>query len=305
MSLRALVVGYGSIGARHAAVLAGLNCDVALVTARTDAPVPAFASIEQALSGFTPDYVVVANETAAHVDTLRRLAAGGFGGLVLVEKPLNGDGTALPEHRFRHLAVGYNLRFHPVLTALGRAIEGRRIVSVQAYAGQYLPDWRPGTDWRQSYSASVARGGGVLRDLSHELDYLAVLFGRWSRLAALGGASGALDIESDDGWGVLMETAKVPILTLQLNYLDRPGRREIVVNTADETFRADLVAGTLQAGREAERFAVERNDTYILQHRAMLEGRLDEPCTADEAMDVMATIGAIERAAATGEWVTR
>lgn len=36
--MRALIIGYGSIGKRHARVLAEEGCEVALVTAQADVP---------------------------------------------------------------------------------------------------------------------------------------------------------------------------------------------------------------------------------------------------------------------------
>lgn len=300
---RALIVGYGSIGARHASLLTELGCDVSLVTRRKDAPFPAFASITDALHEAAPDYVVIANETAAHLASLQELSSTGFRGLVLVEKPLLAGPGTLPDHGFKQLAVAYNLRFHPTLQALRAALNGQRIVSVQAYVGQYLPDWRPGTDWRASYSTDAARGGGVLRDLSHEIDYLAWLFGPWTKLAALGGNLGTLDIAADESWAILMQTANVPLLTVQLNYLDRKGRREIVVVTDSETFKADLVAGTLTTGRETTSFEVERNASYRAQHEAMLAGTCDDLASAADGLETLATIAAIERAASSGLWI--
>ena len=67
----------------------------------------------------------------------------------------------------------------------------------------------------------------MLRDLSHELDLIQWLFGRWTRLTALGGRRGELEIDADDTWAVLLELDSGAIATLHLNYLDRPGRRRV------------------------------------------------------------------------------
>ena len=45
-------------------------------------------------------------------------------------------------------------------------------------AGNDLRRWRPDTDYKSSVSASARLGGGVLRELSHELDYLMWIFGK-------------------------------------------------------------------------------------------------------------------------------
>jgi predicted dehydrogenase len=296
---RAAVVGYGSIGQRHARVLSELGCEVAVVSRRAVEHRRAFASTAQMVRDFDPQYVVVANETSRHAEAVAELAAARYRGRLLIEKPLAGARVeGIPG-----AAVGYNLRFHPVLQALKEALSGERLLSIQIYCGQYLPDWRPGTDYRRSYSASRAAGGGVLRDLSHELDYLQWLAGPWRRVAALGGRLGELDIDSDDAWALLVELERCPAATVQVNYLDRPGRRQIVLNTAGHTYAADLGRAMLVRDGAEKRFEVERDDTYRAQHKAMLAGDLTRACSIADAERVMQLVAAAERSAAEGSWV--
>ncbi len=311
-----LVVGHGSIGARHARLLAELGHRVAVVSGRASpgraspgaAPGPVYRSLAAALTAGSPDYVVIANETAGHRSVLAALAECGFAGTVLAEKPLFARPRPLPDNRFRALFVGYNLRFHPLIQELRRRISaarsaGEQILAVEAYAGQYLPDWRPGRDVRRTASASAARGGGALRDLSHELDLLLWLFGPWQRLAALGGRFGTLDIDSDDAWALVLRLEGCPLATLQLNYFDRPGRRRLVVHSERHTYLADLTAGTLTCDGQSENFTAERDATYREEHRAALAGDDRWLCGAGQGLAVVGMIEAVERAARDGAWV--
>lgn len=303
--MRALVVGQGSIGKRHARILPELACDVAVVSRREQPGPRSYRDIATALSHEQPDYVVIANETSSHHSALEALAAAGFSGAVLIEKPLFEARRTPPPDRFRKSAVAYNLRFHPVLLALKQQIAGRPILAVEAYAGQWLPDWRPGTDHRDSYSSRADQGGGVLRDLSHELDLIAWLFGSWSRIAALGGRRSDLTADSDDLWTVLFELDSGTAVTLHLNYLDRPGRRRLVVLTSDTTLVADLTASTLTMNGTDIRFDTGRDETYRAEHRAMIAGGPGEPCSIAAGLDVLDTIAAIERAAASRMFISR
>ena len=304
MMQRALVVGYGSIGARHARLLRDLGLEVGVVSRRGAGEGPVFQDLADGCRQFRPDYVVIANETANHVSALEALASVGFDGLTLVEKPLAISRESLygitcgPRVR-----VAYNLRFHPALRALKARLADDRPIVIQAYVGQYLPDWRPGTDYRTGYSASRAAGGGVLRDLSHELDYLRWLFGPWSRVAAVGGRKGELEIDSDDTWCVLMEHHAGPVLTLQMNYLDRVPRRELTIIGAKHSYRLDMIAGTLTIDGATEKFKVERDQTYRDQHAAMLSGRSGELSSFEDGVAIMTTINAIESAAREQRWV--
>lgn len=305
MMRRALVVGYGSIGARHAHLLRELGLEVGVVSRRGAGGGPVSNELTDACRQFEPDYVVIANETVKHVDSLNALSSIGFSGWTLVEKPLAINLESLagvtggPKIR-----VAYNLRLHPAMIRLKERLAEDCPIAVQAYVGQYLPDWRPGTDYRASYSANKAAGGGVLRDLSHELDYLRWLFGPWSRLAAAGGRRGDLEIDSDDTWSILMEQEAGPVLSLQMNYLDRVARRELTVLGASHSYRIDLIAGTLAIDGVTECFAVERDQTYRDQHLAILSGRTDELPSFAEGVAIMATIDAIECAAREQRWVS-
>lgn len=301
---KALVVGLGSIGSRHARILLELNCVVSVVSRRPVEGYDHYSNLDDALHQVAPDYVVVANETAAHIDTMQHLAKSGYEGMVLLEKPLGVQPDNLPRHHFLRVAIAYNLRFHPVLGALHEVLAGEEIISAQIYCGQYLPDWRPGTDYRRSYSARRELGGGVLRDLSHEIDYMAWLFGGWRRLAALGGRLGGLEIDSDDCWGVLVEYERCPVATLQINYFDRPGRREIVVNTKRHTFRADLKSATVECDGEISSLPYQLDDTYRAQHVAMLAGDTARLCSLEEGVKVMRFLSACENAAFKGQWMS-
>lgn len=299
-----VVVGYGSIGARHVRILQELGHDVAVVS-RRDVDVPElYSDVGDALRQHDPGYVVIANRTAEHRETLQALDRAGFIGNILVEKPLFDAPHPVDSHT-GHVFVAYNLRFHAVLRKLKKLLEGECIVSAHIYVGQYLPQWRPQADYRTSYSASARQGGGVLRDLSHELDYIAWFFGGWNSVAALGGHFSTLEIDSDDVFSVLLETPVCPVVSLQMNYLDRVGRRVVVVNTDHCTIEADLVKGSLAMNDQSETIVCGRDDTYREMHLALLEGRHETLCTLQEGADVLTLIAAIEQAARIRQWVSR
>ncbi len=303
--MRALVIGYGSIGALHARLLTELGCATAVVSRRPVDFSIVYPEIGSALCGHQPDYVVIANSTNQHHETLSILVVSGFSGRVLVEKPLFGHSLSLPANGFRSVSVAYNLRFHPLMQRLRDLVIGEAIFSVQAYVGQYLPDWRPGTDYRQSYSASAGRGGGALRDLSHELDYLCWLFGNWKAVTALGGHVSPLEIDSDDLFSVLMRTERCPVVSVQVSYLDRVARRRIVVNTRHHTIEADLVGGTLAIDGKMESVIVERDHSYREMHRAVLNGDFSSLCAVEEGLATLHLIEVIECANRQNEWITQ
>jgi predicted dehydrogenase len=299
---KALVVGAGSIGARHAAVLAELGFDVATVSARDDLDWPTFGSLPEALGRFDPSYVVIANQTSLHARAVAELAELGFHGILLVEKPLAMTADAATGLPFERVGVGYNLRFHPVIARLRELLAGIEVFTVEAYAGQHLETWRPGRSARSQYSAVKSMGGGVLRDLSHELDYLGLLLGDCLGVFARGGRLSTVTEDSDDAWGIVAGYQSAPLVTLQLNYLDTHTRRRLVLNTSIGTIEADLVAASVRVGADTETFATERNQTYRAMHEAM-RAPGSPVATLAEALATERTIAAIEQSAAEQRWI--
>jgi predicted dehydrogenase len=219
----------------------------------------------------------------------------------LVEKPLFSTLVEkLPENLKSQVSIAYNLRFHPLLQRLCSEIKEQIVLSVQIYVGQYLPDWRPQQDYRKSYSVSRAQGGGVLRDLSHELDYINWLFGPWQSISALGGHYSSLSGDSDDVFCLLLKMERCPVVSLQMNYLDRYGRREIIINTEEHTFHLDLVKQEFKRDQEpVSSFSLEKDETYRNQHTDMLKNHGKLCCSLQEGLDVLRMIDAAEKSAST------
>lgn len=304
--MRVLVVGYGSIGQRHVRLLADMGCQVAVVSQHPTASHPRYYNLLEALVDWQPNYVVVANRTSHHYKSLQILIEQGFKGQVLVEKPLFDCYQVLHKHQFLRAAVAYNFRFHPLIQKLKALLDSASsLVSANIYVGSYLPNWRSQIDYRQSYSAHKHQGGGVLRDLSHELDYALWLLGLWKRLTAIGGQFSSLEIDSEDVYSLLMETTRCPVVTIHLNYLDLVPRRDIVINTNRCTIKVDLCQNTIDVNGDREMISLERDDTYRAEHRAMLSGRIAQLCTFEEALQTLATIEAAEQASRSHIWIER
>ena len=306
--MKVLVVGFGSIGARHSNILREMGHDVYVVTQQSEIGFPVFQCIGKALESESFEYIVIANKTSDHYNVLAQLVKKGVQCKILVEKPVfNHFAKETSEFSNLKIFVGYNLRFHPLISKLKDLLQKQSIISAAIYFGQYLPNWRPNRDYRASYSSKKSEGGGVLRDLSHEMDYLLWIFGDWQRLTALGGHLSELEVDTEDVVSAMLETRECPILNLHINYLDRPSRREIIVNTKSQTVNVDLIRGTLQTNGTITNHQVERNYTYKEQHLAILKGEMARLCTLNHGLKVLKMIEAIEVAIYSQEriWISQ
>lgn len=303
--MRALVIGYGSIGKRHASILSSLGLPVSIVTSQKIDQCPLYATVEDALNAQDVDYIVVANETFLHCDTLERILHMRFNGIILVEKPL----FSRPENLmsiYNDIFVAYNLRFHKLLQYLKNILKDEQLLSFSVQVGSYLPDWRKDSDYRKCYSASREKGGGVLRDLSHELDYVLWICGKCLAVTAIGGHFSTLEIDSDDVYSILMYCERCPVVTVQLDYLSRVPMRKITIQTKKQnTILLNFIRGDLSVNGEVKYHvdcAIE--ETYVTQHKLMLKRNFSDFCDYQQGLDVVKLIDTIECAVGEKKWVS-
>jgi predicted dehydrogenase len=299
--VRALVVGLGSIGRTHARVLTELGATVEAVTRRASEMDRTHPSIEAAFAQGGFDYCVVSSATGDHAADVLALAEAGFGGALLVEKPVTARSGEFPAGAaFERVGVGYNLRFHPAVRWLRQRLDGQPALVADLAAQSFLPEWRPGRDHRATASASRARGGGVLRDLSHEIDLMLWLFGEPREVAARGGNLGELGLDAETAVSAVLELERAPVATLRLGYLDRVPERRVRVTTTTDTFEADLLGGECRSSRAEERHHVDWTRTYADLHRAMLDPEPSTVCTLEEGLRVVACVERLEAAMGVG-----
>ncbi|HLB41809.1 MAG TPA: Gfo/Idh/MocA family oxidoreductase [Gammaproteobacteria bacterium] len=302
--MQGLIIGFGSIGQRHAQVLKSLGCHVCLVTSQKIKDYICYSTIENALKKESIDYVVIANPTHLHYQALIDLIQCNYQGIVLVEKPLFSKIEYLPQNNFLKILVAYNLRFHELLIQTKKIIKNEKLITFSAYAGQYLPTWRKEADYRHCYSAKQEQGGGVLRDLSHELDYSLWLCGPCLDVTAMGGHFSMLEINSDDAYSIVMKCVSCPIVNLHLNYLDRLIRREITINTQNNTIFIDFIKGIVSIdGAIQYRHSDNMMHTYLRQHQALINKDFDSFCSFTEGLSVVKVIEAAEKASTKKVWM--
>ena len=301
----AIVVGYGSIGKRHASILEKLGLNVIIVSRRELNKKNHYSRLDEAIQRYPGAYIVIADETARHADTLRNINTSEHKGPILVEKPLFYSSSVSNDIKEMDVCVGYVLRFHPLIKLLRSRLKGKRIDVVEVVAGQYLPTWRPDRDYRDTYSSSRNMGGGVVRDLSHEIDLMLWLLGPWLRISATLGKSGSLEIDTEDFCQVLVEGEEFKTAILSINYLDRIPRRSITIQCDTGTISLDFIKGTLRENKEIiGHILPNKDELYRYQHEAILKGNKNDLCSSREGIDVVYTCEQIELAAASGSWKT-
>jgi predicted dehydrogenase len=323
MARRFLFVGLGGVGQRHLRnlqTLLGEEAEFLAFRQQRNSPVltdqmqtesgsdleskyrlRVFADLTEALAQ-RPEAVIISNPTSLHLAVARVAAEAGCH--LFIEKPLGHEmkGVAefldLVDRKNLVTLVGYQWRFHPCLIALRDVLRANmigRVIAVRAKFGEYLPNWHPYEDYRQSYAARRELGGGVLLTQIHDFDYLGWLFGWPRRLFCVGGKLSNLEIDVEDTASTLMECEvagrTVPI-HLQQDYLTNPGERSCEVVGESGKIFANLADGLLQVwtadGKLAskERFdMIDRNEIFLREIKhflACLDGAESSRVTARE-----------------------
>lgn len=301
--MKILIIGFGSIGRKHAAILQDAGVEIVVVSKQNELPYKTYADLNLGLLKENPDVVFICNKTSEHFTTLIQLTNLKYKGIVFIEKPIFDKSHAIESLPFLKCLIGYNLRFHPLIEKLKTDLQKEKILSVVSYVGQYLPNWRPDVDYRQSYSSHAIQGGGVLRDLSHEIDLVYWLFGEVVSVAAKGGKISNLEIDSEDSYSILLSTQHVSQISLTMNYLDRISQRTLIINCQDNSFLVDLVGSRYKTKETEEVFQIDKNSSYKKQIDLLLKKDYQNFCEFQDGLKVMKCIEMIEESNKNNVWI--
>lgn len=299
--MNVLLIGFGSIGKRHFEVLNTFHkvTSVDVVTRQDVKSITSFKALRDVRNLNSYDYFIIASETSKHYEQLKYICSKVTEKKILVEKPLYDKKYESLECN-NQIFTAYNLRFHPVLKKLKHLLKNEKVYYVNAICGQYLPTWRPEQDYRKSYSADINQGGGVLRDLSHELDYINWLFGNIEKIDSINTKVSDLEINSDDIFTAIAITKDRAIINLTVDYISKIPMRRLIIHTSNHSIEADVIKNSIvvydkdtHAGT-IELEEIDRNYTYAQMHNSIMDNRFDTVCSFHEGNEVVDTIENIE-----------
>ena len=298
--MKVLIIGYGSIGKRHYEVLSNFSGieSIDIVTKQNIDDKTTYKSIQEIKNISQYSYFVIASQTNKHYEQLKYLDMHVKAKTIFCEKPLFEKKQELKILN-NEVYIGYVLRFHPLLQKLKSFLQDERVINVNIKCGQYLPTWRPNTDYRDSYSAKRSEGGGVLLDLSHEIDYVQWLFGKIENIKSYQLKVSDLEIDSDDLTMFIGKTEKNSIVNLSIDYISKITHRKVMVDSRESSYELDFILNKLirkdKSGlEEVYSFTnLERNFMFEQMHKSVL-GNKENISTYDEALNVMETINTIQ-----------
>lgn len=286
-----VIVGKGSAGNRHAQLVAHEypSAKIVHLSARW------FLSqcsnrdyFEGLISEERPDLAIVASDAISHPTIAIPFLEAGIP--VLIEKPLAAvfadavEITAVAQRTGTPVMVGYVMRhyedFQIVKELLSKCVIGRPHFG-RFEVGQFLPDWRPGSDYRRVVSSQAALGGGVLLELSHEIDLAIELFGLPSAVVCKADRLSDLEIDVEDFATISLtypETCAGPRrVEIQMDFIRRVPTRRLEIHGSEGSLVWDVLRQSVRYYSAIEDLwtavtpsGFRRSDPYAAQLAAFL-----------------------------------
>jgi predicted dehydrogenase len=248
-----------------------------------------------------------------HLDVA--IPAAEAGCAILLEKPISDSLDRLDilqqaaQKSGSKILVGFQFRYHPTLNKVRELIQADaigKVLTVHAHWGEYLPQWHPWEDYRQSYAARADLGGGVLRTLTHPFDYLRFMLGDVESLWSFNDHLSPLEVDVEDVAEIGLKFVSGAVGGVHLNYVQRPPTHRLEIVGTDGTLRWDNADGVLHLFKMpapfgsfsdnppapiVEAFAppegFERNQLFVAQTRHFVEtaaGRSEPVCSLEDGI---------------------
>ena len=339
--MKFLIAGLGSIGRRHYRNLVTLNqTDIILLRTRKAtlsddelAGHPVEPNIHEAIKKHKPDAVVVANPTSLHLDVA--IPAAEAGCHILLEKPVSHSLDRLDtlqkaaQKSGSQILVGFQFRYHPTINKALELIKNGelgQILTVHAHWGEYLPNWHPWEDYRQSYAARADLGGGVVGTLAHPFDYLRHLTGEIEALWSFNGHISPLEMDVEDIAEIGLKFENGAIGSVHVNYVQRPPVHRLEIVGTNGTLRWDNADGILYFYKLPAPFGsysdappapivvhfplpkdFDRNDLFIAQTHHfinIIQGTEKPVCTLEDGIRAQKIVQAVYESQLTGKNVS-
>lgn len=316
------VSGIGSIGLRHARLLADLGIEVVLHDVRPQGlelpreleACARWVTTFDDLLASAVDGVVIATPDHVHVEQVAAACAHGVP--VLVEKPLAETLAAarrleaVVEPGVAPILVGYVLRYVSVLRRARELVDDGvigAVVSVAATLGAY-----------ETLELARNRFGGdtrfrILVDYSHEWDYLRWIVGPIERVVAVAHLAEGRPLRQDpnvvDG---VLAFAGGATGTFHLDYVRSPGTRSFTLIGNKGTLAVNVGRGELELRvydgdvSVTEELSESRDVSFVrqLQHfLAVIQGDERPDVTLQDGLRALAVAEAIEASCTGGVWV--
>ncbi len=314
-SKRIIISGFGSIAKKHIRILKKFwpSIEIAIFKQGEILYSDEFLLISKKLSSYqecinwNPNYVIIASPCTFHLDQALFFAEKGIP--TLVEKPIgSGDEPKSSIEKLLSVSqkvpimIGYVFRHDECLEELQNILSKNnfgKIIEVESYCGSWLPDWRPNSNYKNSVSAQKHLGGGVLLELSHEIDLINYLFGPIKIKYASAQNTNLLDIDVEDIAHIHAASNACNFINLQLNFCTKPEERYLKIRFSNINITWHLNNQIIKIkkmdGEETIFYKSEQNKDYKYKKQLeiffkLTQNTVSNPCSVKDGFESLSLI---------------
>ncbi len=255
-----LIVGFGSIGKKHYNYLKKnfkkIEIGILLKDNKKKLNINnQFYSLKESLK-FNPNAVIICSPSSLHYKHCLFFAKNKIH--ILVEKPLFNELKSvkiLLKYINKYnlvFKIGYNLRYSYLLNRFRESLSlVKKIYFVNCEVGNNIKKWR-NDHYTKTVSSSKKKGGGVILELSHEIDYLNWIFGNFKKIYSNYSKISNLKLDVEDNAFVIFDSLnnkfnkKTFKIVLSLDFLRHNNTRMISVFGEKGTLQLDFVKNILR-----------------------------------------------------------
>tara|TARA_B100001063_G_scaffold238492_1_gene260736 strand:- start:479 stop:1378 length:900 start_codon:yes stop_codon:yes gene_type:complete len=289
--LKVVIIGYGSAGRRHARIIDEnfKNTKIHILTKQKIKKFTSFKNLNE-IKKINPDYIIVASETIYHLNQLKYLENNFKNKKILIEKPLFHKSNNLIFKK-NNIFINYNLRFNPYIQKLKKFLDKKSIYDIKLITNSYLPNWRKNISYRKNYSVEKSKGGGVILDLSHDIDLIVSLFDKIIINHVSFGKKSNLTRNSEDFLYLNARSNKVNI-SLDINYYSRNELRLILVDSKNFSLNIDLKNNIFKLSKNNKFYKITKkysqDFTFLKTHEAIISGKNNKSlCKINDGINVL------------------
>ena len=217
---------------------------------------------------------VICSAASMHINDAEHVAKKGFN--ILLEKPLTIPGvrtrkllTLCKDQKLKTL-VGYNMRFMNRINSVLNIIDNNdhgSIKEVEISVDTDFRKWRKNLNYKKTVSFNKNLGGGVINELSHEVDYLNLLFGKPKTVIVNNKNTNSYNNIETHINAIFKYAKKYPSIKMNLNMLSSETSRYCKIHYDNLFIKIDHIKNSILIRNSKQKkikiFKDTLNDSYI------------------------------------------
>lgn len=246
MKKKIIIIGYGSIGKKYHTILKKYFSHIfEILVLYEKLNKKTINQLKKKILTFNPENIILCTPSYLHFEHLKLICNNFSNKTILCEKPLFLNYGKLNINNNK-VFVGYNLRFHPVILKAREVFKKTKVDEVYLHCSTNMPDWRQNLDKKKNYSFFQKKSGGVLYELSHEIDYFTWIFGNINRIFSFFKKLSKLKINIKDTFFLYGYSNFCKKVVIYLDMLSKNEQRFFIIKNKDKKLIGDLKKNNVQ-----------------------------------------------------------